>query len=242
MEQYTETFGPKSSIGMLGEKSLHSALKNWYSQPGDLLEAEVDGFQIDLKRPGLLIEIQTAGFSSLKRKLKTLLEKHCVRLVYPIAEEKWIVRVEADSVTRIGRRKSPKRGNIYQIFSELVSIPGLMSHPRFSLEVLFIREEEIRCHDGKGSRRRKGASIVDRCLIEVISRRLYANPSEFLSLIPPDLPEPFSTRDLAESIDRPRWLAQKMAYCLRQMGIIEVAGKNRNSLLYAYIRRHGLFL
>jgi len=44
---------------------------------------------------------------------------------------------------------------------------------------------------------------------------------------------PFSTRELAEGIEQPRWLAQKMAYCLRHMGAIEVVGKKGNSLLYS---------
>jgi hypothetical protein len=54
-----------------------------------------------------------------------------------------------------------------------------------------------------------------------------------MSLIPPDLQEPFSTEELAKCIDQPRWLAQKMAYCLRHMGAIEVIGKKGNSLLYS---------
>ena len=53
-------------IGTLGEKSLHAELKQWYMQPGDLLEEMVDGFHIDIVRGKLLIEIQTTNFSSIK--------------------------------------------------------------------------------------------------------------------------------------------------------------------------------
>jgi hypothetical protein len=42
-------------IGTLGERGLHSALKDWYAGPGDRLEAEVDGFHIDILRHKLLI-------------------------------------------------------------------------------------------------------------------------------------------------------------------------------------------
>ena len=55
------------SIGTLGEKSLHSALKDWYAEPGDRLEAEVDGFHIDIVRRKILIEIQTSNFSSQRK-------------------------------------------------------------------------------------------------------------------------------------------------------------------------------
>jgi hypothetical protein len=87
----------KNLIGTLGEKNLHSALKAWYSRPGDRLEAEVDGFHIDIVRRRVLIEIQTGNFSSLKRKLNSLIGKHPVRLVFPIAQEKWIIRLDSQT-------------------------------------------------------------------------------------------------------------------------------------------------
>ena len=222
----------KNLIGTLGERNLHSALKVWYARPGDRLEAEVDGFHIDIVRRKLLIEIQTGNFSSQKRKLNTLLEKHPVRLVFPIAQEKWIIRLGPDGVTMVGKRKSPKRGNIYHLFTELVSLPSMIENENFCLEVLLTREEEIRRNDGRGSWKRKGWSISDRRLIEVLDRRLFKKPADFLELAPEGLPEPFSTQDLANGIAQQHWLAQKMAYCLRNMGLIHVVGKKRNALLY----------
>ena len=221
------------SIGTLGEKSLHASLKQWYSQPGDLFEEMVDGFHIDIVRGKLLIEIQTTNFSSIKSKLTTLTKKHPVRLVFPIAQEKWIVRLAADGTTQFGRRKSPKKGNLFQLFQELVSIPELIKNKNFSLEVLLIREEEIRCDDGLGSWRRKGWSISDRRFLELVRRQILKKPADFLTLIPTKLTDPFSTQDLAEVTNQPRWLAQKMAYCLRKMGAIEVVGKIGNSILYS---------
>jgi hypothetical protein len=220
-------------IGTLGEKNLHSALKVWYARAGDQLEAEVDGFHIDIVRRNVLIEIQTSNFSSQKRKLNTLLENHPVRLIFPIAQEKWIIRIGSDRRTLLGRRKSPKQGNIYQLFVELVSLPSLIEERNFSLEVLLTREEEIRRDDGQGSWRRKGWSIFDHRLIEVVSRHIFRKPADFLKLVPKDLSEPFTTRDLANSIAQPHWLGQKMAYCLRKMRLIHVVGKDGNALLYA---------
>ena len=68
------------TIGTLRETSLHTALKTWYAQPGDELEASVEGYQIDLRRGAQLIEIQTRNFAALKRKLTQLVERHPVRL------------------------------------------------------------------------------------------------------------------------------------------------------------------
>ena len=194
----------------------------------------MDGFHIDIVRRKVLIEIQTSNFSSQKRKLHTLIEEHPVRLVFPIAQEKWIIRLASDGTTVVGKRKSPKQGTIYQLFVELVSLPSLIEQRNFSLEVLLTREEEIRRDDGRGSWRRKGWSIVDHRLIEVVRKHLFKEPADFLMLIPRNLPEPFSTRDLAQGIAQPHWLAQKMAYCLRNMGLTHIAGKNGNALLYAF--------
>jgi hypothetical protein len=193
----------------------------------------VDGFHIDIVRGKLQIEIQTTNFSSIKNKMTTLTKKHPVRLVYPIAQEKWIVRLAANGITQLGRRKSPKKGNFFHLFEELVSISALIKSRNFSLEVLLIREEEIRCDDGLGSWRRKGWSIADRRFLEVVRRHIFKKPTDFLTLIPPKLIDPFSTEDLAGVTNQPRWLAQKMSYCLRKMGAIEVVGKIGNSILYS---------
>jgi hypothetical protein len=219
-------------IGTLQETSLHADLKAWYAQPSDRLEVPVDGFVVDILRRNLLIEIQTRNFSALKTKLNALAQQHPTRLVFPIAQEKWITRLDTDGKTQIGRRKSPKRGRVEHMFTELVRFPQLITNRNFSLEVLLIQEEEIWLNDGRGSWRRKGWSIHDRRLIRVVERVMLDSPQEFAKLLPPSLPRPFTTLDLARALKQPRYLAQKMAYCLREMGVIQQTGKSGNSLLY----------
>src|SRR5688572_15284566 len=97
-------------IGLLNEKQLHASLKQWYARPGDRVEVPVDGFVIDIVRDDLLIEIQISNFASIKSKLSNLVRYHRVRLVYPIVQEKWIVRSPARNGTGAIRRKSPKKG------------------------------------------------------------------------------------------------------------------------------------
>ena len=168
----------------------------------------------------------------LKRKLSRLTENHRVRLVHPIAWEKWIVRVEADGHTRIGRRKSPKRGRPEHVFEQLVSIPEMVTRDNFTLEVLLIREEEIRCYDGRGSWRHPEGRHWDRQLLEVTERRTLASPSEFLQFLPPHLERPFTNRELSEATGCRLSLAGKMTYCMRKMGVLELVGKRRNAQLF----------
>jgi hypothetical protein len=222
-----------SGIGSLNEKPLHSALKAWYARPADQFEVSVDGFVIDILRDELLIEIQTKSFSSMKRKLLRLIEEHRVRLIHPIAEKKWIVRMEADGETRLSRRKSPKHGCVAHVFQELVSFPQLLMHPNFSLEVLLIHEEELRIHDKRRGWRRKGWVIHERRLIDVVDRKVYDTPGDMSAFVPDSVPDPFTTADLSAATGMPRWLSQKAAYCLRVMGAIEAVGKHGNAICYA---------
>ena len=224
---------PANQISTLNESPLHAALKAWYALPGDRLEVEVEGFIIDIVRDELLIEIQTGNLSSLKRKLPALADGHQVRLVVPIPREKWIVRLAEDGRGTLGRRRSPKRGQIEDIFGELVSLPQLLAHPNFSLEVLLTQEEELRRYDGTRAWRRRGWVTQERRLLEVVGQRRFSTPGEMAELLPPGLEEPFSTANLATAVARPRRLAQRMAYCLREMGEIEAVGKQGNAILYA---------
>jgi hypothetical protein len=219
------------AIGTVNEKPLHAALKAWYAEPGDRVEVPVDGYIIDIVRGNLLVEVQTGSFSRIGDKLADLSARHRVRLVYPIAEKKWIVKVDDDG-TRVSRRRSPKRGSLEHVFEGLVSFPGLVWRGNFSVDVLLTHEEEVRRHDRSRAWRRRGWVTEERRLLEVVDRQLLSTPADIAALLPVDLPRPFSTADLATGLGQPRWLAQKMAYCLRKMGAIETTGKRGNAILY----------
>lgn len=224
-----------SGIGLLNEKPLHASLKQWYARPGDRFEVPVHGFVIDIVRDNLLIEIQTRNFASINAKLCKLTQSHEVRLVYPIVQEKWIVRSATGNRGLAIRRKSPKRGRWEDLFWELVSIPQLLSNPNFSLEVLMIREEEIRRYEGKRRWRTKGWAIEGRRLVEVLDRRLFGGSADWLTFLPDGL-QSFTTKDLATAADTRRELAQKMAYCLRQARMIELIGRQGRANLYRVTR------
>lgn len=218
-------------VGTLGEKPLHASLKRWYALPGDRIELPVDGFVIDLVRDGLLIEIQTRGFSSIKRKLTTLLEAHPVHLVHPIAVTKWIVKID-ESGAMSSRRKSPKQGRVVDLFSELVSFPELLAHPGLTLELVLIEEEELRRFDQSKAWRRRGWVIEERRLVEVVDRLEIDSPEALVSLLPSELPPRFTTADLAGALRCNRRLAQQMTYCLQRTGVLEITGKIGNAIEY----------
>lgn len=223
-------------IGTLRETGLHADLKRWYAQPGDEFETALDGYVIDIRRGAMLIEIQTRSFVSMRRKLAALTERHAIRIVHPIPERKWIVRLDGAG-REIGRRRSPKAGRIEALFKELVSIPDLVGHPNLTFDVAITHEEEVWQQTGRRAWRRKGWCVVGRRLVEVVRMVPFADAADFAALLPAELAEPFTARDLAGASGLPLALAYKMIYCLRRMHAIAVAGKRGRAALYAIVQK-----
>lgn len=219
------------AIGTLNEGELHAGIKHWYADASDLVEHPVDGYVVDLVRGDLLIEVQTGGFSPLREKLPALLQRHPVRLVVPVARTRHIVRLNDDGEI-LSRRRAPKRGRYEDIFEKLVSIPQLIKHRSFELELLLTEEDEFRVHRPGQAWRRKGWVVQGRALVEILETRRISNQSDLATFLPADLPEPFTTADLATVGKIPRKIAQQMAYCLLRAGVLEGAGKLRNAHLY----------
>jgi len=219
-------------IGVLNESSLHAAVKAWYARPGDVLERDVKGYVVDIVRGDLLIEVQTGGFASMRDKLRRLLSDHPVRLVYPLAMRTWIVRVTPQGEL-LGQRRSPRRGRLEDLFDELVYIPDLITHDGLTVEVLQVHQEEIRCVDGRGSWRRRGQSIVDRRLLEVVRSERFAGSEDWLATLPEGLPEAFTNRDLARCAGIPLRRAGRMSYVLRHAGLLEQVGSHGNAHVYS---------
>jgi hypothetical protein len=191
----------------------------------------MEGFVVDLVRDGLLIEIQTRGFSSMRSKFDSLLDSYSMRLVYPVAAKKWIVKLDEDGL-EVSRRRSPKRGIAVDVCQELVSFPSLLSHPNFTLEIALVEEEEIRRPDARKGWRRGGFVIEERRLIDVLETVELGSSPELLGLLPEGLPDPFTTADLARCLGRSRHFAQEVAYCLRVSDAIETAGRGKQGILY----------
>ena len=219
-------------IGTLREKPLHASLKRWYARSDDRVEVPVDRFVVDLVRDDLLIEVQTRGFSSMKQKLADLLDLgHHVRIVHPIALNRWIVKIDADGEI-LSRRRSPRHGEPTDLFAELVSFPDLLGHPGLQIHLILTQEEEYRRHTPNRSWRRKGWMVVERRLIDVVDTLMISGPEDLADLLPTDLPETFTTEDLATSLGRTRRIAQQMAYCLRMAGVVTPVGKVGNAVRY----------
>lgn len=220
---------PVSAIGSLRETPFHAALKRHVAPPGAAFEVGVGGYVIDVVAPGLLIEVQTRSVGKLKTKLAALLPEHRLRLVIPLAENRWIERCYQNGERT--RRRSPKHAGYLHLFSELVGIADVLAHPNLEIETVMTDQLELREHVPGKAWRRRGWVVTGRELLQVNERRLFRDPAELGRLLPA-LPETFTSRELALAAKVPARLAGQTVYTLSRAGELERVGKAGNAYLY----------
>jgi hypothetical protein len=217
------------------ETSLHRELKQRYANSPDQCEVQLSGFRIDAVVGDTLFEIQHGSFAAIRPKIQRLLEAgHQVVVVKPLIAEKVLVKLDKKDGEVISRRKSPKRESDIDLFHELIFFTQVFPHENLTIEIAHVQIEEWR-YPGHGRRRRRRDNdfqIQDQKLIKVDKKRRLHNADDLWKLIRRPKKSPFHTGHLAERLDIPRWIAQRIAYCLREMGAVDVVGKSGNTHLY----------
>jgi hypothetical protein len=227
-----------SGINLYSEYNLHSQLKSYLAEPGDRLEARVEGRVVDLLRSGgEIVEVQTGSLGKIVPKVVALAASgRRVRVVHPVEVEREIRRLDPKTEELLSTRRSPKRGDLYSVFDELVRAPGLIASRNVTLEVLLVRAAEVKIRDGTGSWRRRGDRTVDRELVEVLSARSFRTRAQWLALIPKSLPPPWSSSSLGEALGIDPDRARKILYSFARAGLVAEDGKEGRRKLYALAR------
>jgi hypothetical protein len=218
------------------ETTLHRQLKEYYAASGGLVEQRVGRFRIDVVRDRQLVEIQLAPLSSIRDKIAALVKKHDVLVVKPVIVRKHLVKLRRAGGREVSRRRSPKKRTLLDVFEELVHFTRVFPHRRLTLEVVLIEIEERR-YPGHGRRRWRRDNdhlVEDQHLLEILETHQFRTAVDLCRMLPPALPRPFHTGHLAEGLSVDRWVAQRMAYCLRHTGAIKQVGKLRGAWLYEH--------
>ena len=138
----------------------------------------------------------------------------------------------SDEGELLSARRAPRRGRAEDIFNRLVSIPSLLCHSHFGLELLLIHQDELRVYRQGKAFRRHGWVVAGRRLVSVEQRLRITSPDDTARLLPPSLPEAFDTAQLAEAAAIERRLAQQMTYCLRALGVLQTTSKRGNAIVH----------
>ena len=207
------------AFSTLNESKLHNSLKILYQELYEgQTEVEQDGHIYDIvTKKGNIIEIQTKNLAKLLPKILDTIDKgHNVKLVHPIP---LVTRIELQDAEGkvISKRKSPKKGSIYDIFRELTGIYTLMTNPHFSLEIVEIEMTEERTRtttpvQSKNGRRRfrRNWLKTGKRLDAIINTRRFSKPEDYLKLLPA-LPQTFCAKDLRNAISEQKDLPARAA-------------------------------
>ncbi len=235
------------AFSTLNESSLHHSLKILYQElyEGEI-EVEQDGHVYDIvTKNGNIIEIQTKNLAKLLPKILDTIDKgHNVKLIHPLPIT---TRIELKDVEGkiLSKRKSPKKGCIYDIFRELTGIYTLMTNPHFSLEIVEIEmtEERTRTSEpvqSKNGRRRfrRNWNKEGKRLDTIINTRRFSKPEDYLALLPP-LPQVFCASDLKKALASQQELpanaagnAHLIIWVLTHAGLIEQTETKGRSRFY----------
>jgi len=209
------------------ETQLHQQLKQRYAQAESDCEQQLGRFRIDVMHGDELLEIQCSTLAAIRDKVRELTPVHQLRIIKPVIRKTRIIRKKWSQV--VSQRFSPRHGTWLDLFEELVHFVTVFPRPQLTLEVLLIDVEEVR-KPSRGRRRRD--RVESRSLLEVVETRQLQTADDLFLLLPAELPIHFDTADLSTALHCPRWLSQKIAYCLRHTGAVTVVGKRGNTWIY----------
>jgi hypothetical protein len=216
------------------ETTLHRQLKEHYAAGGALVEQRVGRYRIDVVQRGRLVEIQLASLSAIRDKIAVLLKEHRVLIVKPIIVRKHLIKLRRAGGKEVSRRRSPKQRSLLDLFEELVHFTRVFPHRRLTLEVPLIEIEESRYpgHGRRRWRRDNDFQVEDQRLLEIHDTHQFRSAVDLCRMLPDSLPKPFHTGHLAAGLGVERWIAQRMAYCLRTTGAVKSVGKQGGAWLY----------
>lgn len=221
-----------NGIGTLGEKTVHSVLKNYYSPDPLSHEIKVGGFVADICTGKEIIEIQTRNFNKLRRKLATFLTFAPVTIVYPIHNIKWLRWVNPQTGEISPPRKSPKLGSPYSIFPELYWIKDYLLNPNLKLLIVLMDLEEYRFLDGWSQDKKRGSTRCDRIPVELVKEIAIRNLKDYEKLIPSALDHEFTSKDFKKASGLSLSNAQTALNILHHVGAVDRIGKSGRAYLY----------
>lgn len=223
-------------IGTLSEKTLHAVLKEYYSEGPDEREVKIGRYVADIVGEHGIVEIQTGSFDRLQGKLLAFLDCARVTVVYPVAGIKWVSRIDRETGELLSRRKSPKKGSVFDAFSELCKIRTMLGDPRLTLRVAVLEVEEYRVDTGQRRGRRKRTQIQrERVPVRMLEEYVFENLGDYAHLLPESLPVPFTSKELSGEIPLPASDARLILYVLAAMGVVRRVGKKGNAYLYEQV-------
>jgi len=202
------------------ESPLHLDLKGFYaSRCGGEVEKTVNGFRVDVISGRTIYEIQIRHLYKVKTKVQILASAgYNTVIVYPL---QGILDVELP----LRRRRTRREASPMRAFVELPYVASALGNRNVGLEIPLL-------HELRTERQWKRNRVRNTRLVDVLKIWRVGTPRELLSLLPAELPNEFTTKDISNACKVSYDLASKIAYVLSRSGVAESVGRRGRFLLY----------
>ncbi len=222
----------RAGIGTLSEKTVHAVLKRYFEADASCYEKKIDGYYADVCNETEIIEIQTANFDKLRKKLAVFLAQKPVNIVYPIPHRKILRWIDEETGEISKGRKSPKIGTPYEVFRELYKIRSFLSHPNLRLTLMLLDVEEYRFLNGWSKDRKRGSVRAERLPIALEAEYHLDSREDYTLFVPSALPKRFTSKEYQKAVGVSLAVAQKALLLLYEAGTLRRVDKKRNSWVY----------
>lgn len=220
-------------VGTLSEKYLHALLKCFFEENSDFHEVCIGKYTADICRDNSIIEIQTRSLDRLREKLEYyLLEGYNVTVVYPIPHTKWMFWLDEKSGEMSKKRKSPKKGSIFDSLYELYKIKYFLDWEGISIKLALLDIEEIKLLNGYGPNKKCRASRLDRIPVALYDIMTLDSIRDYTAFIPDGLDTLFTSAEYATAAGISRQTAWTSLNILSYLEIVKAVGKKGRQNLY----------
>lgn len=232
ISEYNASYDRKS-IGTLGERCLHSIIKNYYESDFTKQEVKVCGYVADILNDDGIIEIQTNNFYSLARKLEEYLKFYKVCIVYPVPHVKHIIWVDPDTGEVVKRNKSPKHGTGSEFLYEASRLIKYLNNENLNFEILLIDMDEYRLLNGWNENKKRGSLRCDRKPLALHDVIRIESKYDLSKILPPDFPDgEFKFSDFEKVMKMKNRTARYSLNTLIEYGAVEIIKKEKRSNIY----------
>ena len=231
----SSSFDPheRYNIGTYKEKKLHIMMKKYFEPDEDFHEVPTNGFIADIRRDGIITEIETNGFSGLGPKLAAYLPEYRVNLVYPLAAKKFVSWIDPESGNISPRRPSPKKQTAYDVLFELVRILPYVKNENLTVVAPLLEIDEYKFLDGWSYDKKRGAHRFERIPTDIFDIIVLSCDGDYKKYIPESCGHEFTVKEFAKGAKIPSEDARAVLKVMEARGVVSRTGKKGHEYIYS---------
>ena len=216
-------------VGTLGEKTLHAVLKRMIEPDLSRHEVKLGRYTADVFNERGVFEVQTRSLHKLKPKLLALLPYYPVTVVVPVIERKWLLTMDPETGELKDRRKSPKRGKAADLLPDLAYLKPILKDPNLTFCLVRLEGEALRLQTPG---RRGPGTPLEFAPTRFLGTVGLKTAADYAALLPSDLPETFTARELGAALGLPAGRGSAAANVLAFLGVIRQVSRQGYAYLY----------